>query len=280
LNVGNGAQRLLLTADESGYDKRVEIAYTGTLNSASFNFAVTNRDDQGATLTDLTELDAAYTIDGFALTASSNNVSDAVDGLTLNFKTVGSAVLNLARDDAAIAESAQKFVDAYNQLRADLKALDNEGFSTGGLTRSVSSALRDVINGSTTLTGNYTALSQVGIKTDPITGDLEFNSTEFDAALADDFFDVAQLFANDDQGIAFRFDALIDRFLDSSDGLIETRIDTLESRTRSLEDREDSLELRLELKERSLRAEYAELDRLVGSLQSTGNFLTQNLVSF
>ena len=278
LNFGDGVQRLIMTAEESGYEKSFQLSYSGSVSAATFDFETLNKDDLGATLTDLTQLDALFSIDGYGLTGAGNRVSDVVDGLTFELKGVGSASINLERDDAAIEESARKFVDAYNTLRSEIQALDNKNFSNTSLTRSVSSALRDALNvGADGLSEGFSALSQVGIKTDAKTGELQFNSNEFASALNTDFTGVAQLFANDDQGVAFRFDALIDRFLDTKTGPVETRIDSLNERKDDLQDKEADLERRLELKEISLRSQYAALDRLVGSLQSTSGFLMQNL---
>ncbi|MGB5776468.1 MAG: flagellar filament capping protein FliD [Sedimenticolaceae bacterium] len=278
LNFGDGVQRLIMTAEESGFQKSFELSYSGSVSAATFDFETLNKDSLGATLTDLTQLDAVFSIDGYALTGAGNRVSDVVDGLTFELKGVGSATINLERDDAAIEESARKFVDAYNTLRSEIQALENKNFSNTSLTRSVSSALRDALNiGADGLSEGFSALSQVGIKTNAKTGELEFNSKEFGDALNTDFTGVAQLFANDDQGVAFRFDALIDRFLDTKTGPVETRIDSLNERKDGLQDKEADLERRLELKEISLRSQYAALDRLVGSLQSTSGFLMQNL---
>jgi flagellar hook-associated protein 2 len=277
LNVGGGAQRLLVTADESGYDNRVEISYGGGVNASTFDFALTNKDINGDPLVDLTELDAAFSIDGFALTASSNNVSDVVDGLTLELKDIGSSVLTTGRDDEAIEESGKQFVDAYNELLASIGTLQNANADARSLGRNVERSLRGALNiAGSGLDSTFTALSQIGITTNATTGELEFDSSDFSAALDTDFASVANLFANDEQGVAFRFDALADQLADD-DGLIETRIDSLNDQTRSLEDREISLESRLELKEKSLRSEYAALDSLLANLQSTSSYLLQNL---
>ncbi|MCB1774597.1 MAG: flagellar filament capping protein FliD [Gammaproteobacteria bacterium] len=278
LNVGGGNQRLILTADESGSAKHVDVSFGGSLNTTTFDFALANTDSEGATLTDLAELDAVFMIDGFALTSADNKIDDAIDGLTITLTGEGQTQLTLARDDAGIEESAKKFVDAYNALLNSIDALENREFSGNGVPRGVARGLRSVLNTSPTgLGGSFDSLSQVGILTNATTGDLEFNAEAFGDALDTDFSSVAQLFANDDQGFAFRFDALIESFLDSESGLIDARIDSLNDRKDTLESNEANWERRLELKEASLRSQYAALDSLVGSLQSTSSFLLQNL---
>jgi len=276
LNTGDNNQRLILTADESGFDSRVELSYGGSVNAATFGFAVTNQDGLGAALTDLTHLDASYSIDGFALTSASNKVSSALDGLTLELKDEGDATLALTRDDEAIEESAKAFVDAYNEVFSTIDTLREGGLSGDSALSSIIRTMRNTLNSSPVgLTGSYAALSQLGIKTNTDTGQLEFNSSDFSDALDTDFVSVAQVFANDDQGVAFRFDQMADYFLDS-EGLLDGRVDGFNDRIRRLENDEANMERRLELKEATLRAQYSALDTLVGSLQSTSNFLLQN----
>lgn len=276
LNISETDQRLILTADESGYEDRVQLAYGGSISAATFNFATTNQDSLGTTLTDLTELDAAFSIDGFALTAASNNVSSVIDGLSIDLKGEGSAILNVNRDNAAIEENVKGFVDAYNNVLSTIDTLKLDELSGDSTLRSIVSGMRNALNTPPIgLTGTFTALSELGILTDRDTGQLSVNSGDLSDALDVDFASVAQLFANDDQGYAFRFEALADSFL-AEEGLIDARVDGLNTQVRRLEDNQADLERRLDLREIALRREYTALDQLVGSLQSTGNFLLQN----
>jgi flagellar hook-associated protein 2 len=276
LNVGDGQQRLILTADESGYEQRVQLSFNGGVNATSFNFATTNRDSQGTPLADLAELDAAYRIDGFALTSASNNITSVIDGLDIRLEGEGSATLNVTRDTVAIEESATAFVDAYNQVFATIETLRAGELGGDSTLLSIERQMRGVINTAPVgLSGSYDALSQVGIKTDRDTGQLTLDSREFGAALDADFAGAASLFANDGQGYAFRFDVLAASMLDDA-GLVDSRVDGLNTRVRRLETDQAELERRLDLRETALRRQYAALDQLVGSLQGTSTFLLQN----
>lgn len=277
LNTGTGTQRLVLTADESGYDTRVQLSYGGTIGAGTFNLATVNQDALGATLVDLTELDASFSVDGFALTSSSNNVTGVIDGLTLELKQTGSANLTLTRDTEKITESAQAFVDAYNALHSTMASMRNGNLSGDSTILSIQGQLRSVINAPPVgLTGSFNALSNVGITTDSKSGNLVFNETDFQDALDTDFSSVSELFSHDDQGYAFRFEALADSLLDT-DGLIDSREDGLNTRIRDVQDDQLDLEYQLELKEKALRSQYAALDGLLGSLNNTSQFLFQQL---
>ena len=279
LNVSDTAQRLILTADESGYEDRVQLSFGGAIGAATFNFATTNQDSAGATLVDLTQLDAAYSIDGFDLTSASNDISSVIDGLSIELKGEGAAQLNVTRDDAAIQESAQAFVDSYNNVFATIDTLRAGELAGDSTLLSIERMMRNVLNSQPTgLTGAYSALSELGIKTDRETGDLTLSMSEFSNALETDFASLAQVFANDNQGYAFRFESLADSFLDT-DGLIDNRVDGLNVRVDRLVDDQADFERRLDLREVALRREYSALDQLVGSLQSTATFLLNNFYS-
>jgi flagellar hook-associated protein 2 len=277
LNTGTGTQRLILTADESGYDNRVQLSYGGTLTSTTFNFGTLNTDSSAATLTDLTQLDASYSIDGIALTSATNAVTGVMDGITLDLKQTGSADLTLSRDTDKITESTQAFVDAYNNLQNTIKDLRAGNLSGDSTLTSIQSQLRNEINTEPSgLSSSYTTLYSVGISTDAKTGELLFDSADFETALNTDFSGVTDLFANDAQGYAFRFQDMADTLL-KSDGLIDTRQDGLNTRISDVQDREVDMQYRLDLKEKALRSQYAALDGLVGRLNSTSQFLAAQL---
>jgi len=277
LNKGDGQQHLILTSDESGYEQRVELSYAGAVDANTFGLATINRDATDQPMADLLQLDAQLSIDGYALTVPSNTVSGVLDGLTLDLKDVGSSTLKIERDLETVEASAQEFVDAYNALLNTVKDLQGDELKGDSSLRGVLGQLRGVLNaGAGGLTGTFTALSQVGIKSDAKTGEFVFNSTDFKDALELDFSAVSELFANDDQGFAFRFEKLADRLLDD-DGFIDLRVDNLNDRIRRFQNDQERMEWRLEVKEKALRAQYSALDSLVGSLQATSNFLFAQL---
>lgn len=269
LNVDNGAggteSRLVLTSNETG------TANTLTVSDVSGNVAATLA---MATVTDQTALDAKLTVDGFNITSSSNSVTGAIQGVTLELTSLGSGTLTLDYDTDAVKESIQAFVNSYNALRATVSLLKDGTLEGDNTLLSVQSLLRTALNTEPTgLTTALTTLSEIGIKTER-NGDLSINTTELDAALASDYAGVAELMADDDQGYAFRLEAVATDMLDI-DGLIDTRTDGIDSRIGTLEDRIDNMEYRLELIEARYRTQFAALDSLLTQLQSTSSYLAQ-----
>jgi flagellar hook-associated protein 2 len=277
LNTGSGVQRLILTADESGYDQRVQLSYGGSIGAGTLNLTTANKDSGGAAIVDLTQLDAAFSVDGYALTSASNKAAGVIDGITLELQQIGSSNLTLSRDTDKIKESAEAFVKAYNDLQKTFTNLRNGDLKGDSTVLSIQRQLRGAINTEPTgLSGSYTALFSVGISTNAKTGQLEFDSADFEAALDADYAGVAELFANDDQGYAFRFEALADSMLDN-EGLIDSREEGLNARIKTVQGDQLDMEYRLQLREKALRSQYAALDSLVGRLNSTSQFLFQQL---
>lgn len=272
-------EHLILTSDESGYDQRVQLSYGGSITSGTFGFGTLNTDSVGATLVDLTKLDASFSVDGIAITAASNQASGVVDGLTFNLKGVGSSVLSVDRDTQSIEASAQEFVDAYNAVLQKVDELKSGSIGNDSMLRGVVSRLQGVLNTSVTgLTGSFSSLSEIGISSNSKTGELELDSAKFDAALTTDFSAVSDVFTDATSGYATRFIDVADDMLQSN-GLFDSRVDTLNKQVTTYQNKESNLEFNLQLKEKSLRSQYAALDALIGSLNSTSAFLTANLAN-
>jgi flagellar hook-associated protein 2 len=243
LNTGPGLQRLVLTSAEPGSGHQISLSYAGSIDGNPFGFATANRDAQGNPLADLSDLDAELTVDGFPIVSGSNRAAGVIDGLTLELREVGRADLTVQRDTEAITQAAQAFVDAYNELQGTIKDLKAKELSGDGTLRSVQSHLRDVLNHPPSgVDALYTSLGELGITTQK-DGTLSFDAADFQTALDQDFSGVAQLFANDDQGYAFRLAAVAGDLL-GNDGMIEAREDSINDRIVALEDKQANFEYR------------------------------------
>lgn len=80
------------------------------------------------------------------------------------------------------------------------------------------------------------------------------------------------------RGIADRLDSLISAFIDS-DGIVDARTDGLNERIDGIANQRTNLDQRLAALETRLRSQFTALDILLGELQNTSNFLTQQLAT-
>ena len=275
INVGSNQQRLVLTSDEEGYDQRLQ--FSGSI-ATSLNLATINKDASDVVLVDLTELDAAFSVDGYAVTSSSNNPTTVIDGLTFDFKQIGSSTVTVDRDTAGIVASVQSFVTAFNNLQTTTNNLRAGSLEADSTPLNVQNLVRGVFNTSPSglTTTTFTSLSEIGISTDPKDGTLSLDSSKLESALNSDFNNVAELFGLENEGYATRLADLADSFLDT-DGLIDSREDGINTRITYNQNQQTQLEYRLDLRETALRREYATLDSLIGSLQTTSSYLASAL---
>ncbi len=280
VNADAGTE-LILTANGTGADNAITFT-AGTLDPSadiglvSQNGLTTAGDPNSFAAANL---NAEVLIDGFSVTSANNTLAGALNGVTLTLVAADVGVaktLTVAKDNAAVKDSVQSFVDSYNSLRSTIRSLGKEGGELQGDSGllSIERSLQGVFNVSPSGL-DYSNLTDVGISTNE-DGSLALDSTVLDEKLATNFSGVADLFANDAQGYAFRFDALANGFL-QTDGLLDGREESINSRISSVNDRQDSMEYRMGLIEQRLRKKFSALDGLIAQMNSTGNFLSQQL---
>lgn len=273
--AGDGsAQRLILNARASGFENRLQLSFGGSLTADSLGFTTLNRDGAGTVLTDLTDLNASLSIDGFTLARSTNTVDDAIAGLTLNLTAVGTASISVGQNDAAIVSALTGMVDSYNTLKTQLDGLSQGVLSGDSLTRNVLGGVRSVMNQAFSGFGDFASLAELGITTTR-EGDMQLDSLRLTRALADNRTGVAGFFSSE-TGFAAALSTALDGYLDD-DGIVDARIDGLNNRVRDLQSQQARWELRLVGIEDRLRTQFTALDSLVAQLTTTSTFLAQQL---
>ena len=268
IREGSNAFQLVLTASETGLANKIAVTSTGD--------AVTqlNLSEKQTALDASVLVDNAYTI-----TSASNSIEDAISGISLNLlkQSTSAADLTIERDIDAVKESIGHFVSAFNTLHSTINALKKNGLEGDSILNSILSSVRNEFNSSAGL-GSFNFLSEIGITSNAKTGDLELDSDRLENAVALDYEAIAQLFANDDRGIAFRLDEKMDDYL-SFDGLIKTREEGLRSRIDYNGDAQFRMEYRLEQIEGRLLKQFSALDSIISQSNATSSYLSQQLAN-
>lgn len=229
--------------------------------------------------------DAQIEVNGVIAYRSTNTVSDLLDGVTLDLRSVPdpqrTVTITVATDAEATGENVEDFVNAYNELVDFFEAqnrVSDQGSASSPLfgdttLRSIRSSLRGIVGGSFS-SGNtaYQMLSQIGVTSDT-DGKLTFDQSEFQAALDDDDQAVTAMFADSAAGLAGMLEDRIDIYTDSVDGLIKIRNDGYDRRIKQTRDRIDDAERRLSRYEERLTKKYANLEQLLTRLQGQGSSL-------
>jgi len=271
LSENSGSFRLILTSDDTGLTNQAGLSFTGTAGDAA-NLNVTEI---------VAAEDASILIDNtFTITRSSNTITDAISGVTLNLvsESTTATSININRDNDKVAESAQTFVDTYNALQSTIDDVRKGSLQGDNSLLSLETQFRGIFNNPPTgLSSQYTYLAEIGVTFDKF-GKLSLDADKLDTALNTDFPGVAELFANDDQGYAYRLDTLATSII-APDGLLDARKSGIETRIDSFDLQIEREEYRLTLVESRLRRQFTALDTLLSSMASTSNFLSQQLAT-
>ena len=274
--------RLSLMADQAGTDGGF-VFDDGGLGMEAFNLAKA----QDAVLL----FGGADPADALVIHSQSNTLSALIPGATIDLKTTSDqpVQITLSRDDATILGQAHRFVDAYNELLDTINTHDSFNSDTEGrglllgdpTVNSVKQAIINIIiRRNTELSGQFTALSQIGL-TVGAGGRLSLDENTLRDALETDFIAVEQLFTlrqtelDEDgeeimtaRGIGVVIDNLLERLTDPSFGPIQNRVDGINDQIRLNDRRIESLEAQLEAKRQRLLAQFVAMERALAQLQS------------
>jgi flagellar hook-associated protein 2 len=279
INAANAGVRATLVNDAGGMRLVLTATDTGTKNA----FSIETSGSPAAQLAELatpkqTALDAAFTLNGLALTSSSNQLTGVVDGVTINLvKALPAETVSItvSRDADAAKAALNAFVKAYNDAEKmfdDLSKYD-PNTRTGAVLngdsslRQVQFQLKTLLTASrTAASGEYTRVSQVGLELQA-DGSFQLNDQKFSAAMAADADKVARLFTATsstaaEQGFGVRLRGAVNSLLDPQ-GAVGAREDSLQRSIRDMDQQQQTWEARLAVIEANLRDQYSRLDALV-----------------
>lgn len=271
----DGGSVLSLSSDRIGVDSALSFGGSGDFSAFAADISPTQPGE-----------DAQIRIDGMLRTASSNSISDAIEGVTLNLlqADIGqSTTLTVARDDSPLTEALEGFVTAWNAFasRADTLGEYNPVTGNGGplngnaLLRGIETRLRAVVGQGAGPDGNLLG-AEFGLSFDN-SGKLELDSTRLNTALTDRRADVAAWWSGED-GLVAKLDTALEGLLDE-DASLRSREIALEAQLDRIADREEKLDIRMERVEARYLKQFTALDVALAQLQSTSSYLASQLGS-
>ncbi|MEZ5703797.1 MAG: flagellar filament capping protein FliD [Burkholderiaceae bacterium] len=233
--------------------------------------------------------DAAFSINGVALTSSSNVLTDTVPGLTITLaqETTAPVEVSVSADQAAMKKNVQAFVDAYNAINGLLATATNYNAETktaGSLQGDstavgLQNALRGMMRSVTSNSGPYSRLADIGIVAQQ-GGKLEIQADKLDNALKNPA-DVQALFtATSEDASAQGFGLKVKDFatgLIETGGRLTTRTESLQSAIKRNGIEQDKVIDRASRAEVRYLAQYNAMDAAVGNLNALNAFVTQQI---
>ncbi len=233
---------------------------------------------------------AQYTIDGIAMESSSNKITSAISGVTLELIDTKASTITVASNTDTLKTSVQSFVTAYNTLLTSINTQtkvtatgDASTTTSGALTgdasmRQLVSSLRSELlqNSSGSSVGN---LSQMGIGTDAKTGLLSLDDTKWNAAVAtkNGATEIAKVFTGD-TGLISRMSKATSSYVGTT-GLLATRAADLNTKLTDLTTQQGDLDRRMDALKSSLTAKYTAMDGLIAKINASSSSIMTTLNS-
>lgn len=286
---GDGKSFLMLTAKNTGVQASVKsITVTGDQSLKDVLNYNTDAADTSTKMTATAAVDAEIDINGITIKSGTNNISTAIDGVTLNLSSKTEAgkpiTLKLESDPSVASKAIQSFVTAYNTLQSTIKnltafdaaAATNQPLTGDGTTRAIQSSLASALQ-FVTGEGSLRSLADLGITTNPQTRQLTLDQTKLDKALASNGADVARMLTGEN-GLAASFEKATKDIL-SDTGSIKTKTDGLAKSIANVKDQYTRAKAAGEAQLELMRAQFVQLDKFVAQQSVTANYLTQQFAA-
>jgi flagellar hook-associated protein 2 len=246
--------------------------------------------------------DAAFTIDGTAATSSTNSVTTAIQGVTLDLTaaavgtgtTPQTQTLTIAQDTTTAASDINNFVSLYNtvvNLISPSGANSLTGFNSsasagaGGdaltgnaVLTQIQNQLAEIVGGAVGSGSTSQTLAAIGITFDSDgttagAGTLTVDSTTLTNALTNDPSTVASLF-NSTNGIGEQLNSAVNSYVGST-GLIATQTTAINADLTSVSTQQTSLASYQAQLTAQYQAQFTALNTLMASSNSNSQYLTQ-----
>lgn len=266
----NGQVTFLLSSDETGLNNKITINENSNplFQDTSKQKVISEAADAKVWLGNKDS--------GLLQTSSTNKFDNLIQGVTIDLTQAQGAsetplVITVGTDDSATKEQAQKFVDAYNQLKTSLNELTSAGGTSGsrgpfagdsGIT-----SLEYQLNGMLRTQVNGVSLMDIGITADK-DGKLKIDDEKFEQALKENPQSVTDLF-NGDGGLLKQMDKSLDAYLNSTNGILKMRQETLSRKESQYAQRADQINTRYESAYNRYLRQFTELQRVMTQMEST-----------
>jgi flagellar hook-associated protein 2 len=282
--IYDGSQyRLLVSGLDTGSSNAISFDESG-LSGSGYSLGLST-----ASNTIQRAQNANATIGGIAVTSATNQISNAIPGVTLAVTqpTTSAATLTISSDPSSLEQQVQTFVTAYNNVVTTghtdagygTTAATNSLLQNDDAVQSTLDQLGQVVAGQVPgSTGAYTSLASVGITLND-DGTLSFDQGAFAAALQADPTSVQRLFVTDPNngstGVMGQIDSLLSSITDPANGAITAELNGLSSRSTELtsqignmQEQVNNYQTQLQNEFTQMNAQLAEYKQIMQSLDA------------
>lgn len=274
--------RLVFFSDKTGTEHQISVSATG--NADGDNGATL--DVLGATTEVQAAKDAQVTIDGALITSQSNEIENAIQGVTLDLKKVNDTSvdsekpetkLTIGYDKDTVETNLQEFVKSFNTVMATINQLtsyDPETERAGplngdGTARNLTSQIRrmlsEPIEGAS---APVKSLTDLGITTKK-DGKIELDDELLKKQIDENFSKIGQLFASE-EGVSKKLDDMLESFV-GKEGILTKRDTSLNEQMKKLNKEQADFALYIEKYEERVYKQFSGMDIMVAQLNQQLN---------
>ncbi|NQZ67650.1 MAG: flagellar filament capping protein FliD [Lentisphaeria bacterium] len=238
-----------------------------------------------------TSEDLAAQINGVDITSTSNNdVEDAMEGVTLNLKKVGSTTLTIDNDTETIKQLLTDFIESYNDTMSLVKDAgtvvldeeDEESITGLGLLQDdllvtrIATRSRGILTGiefdPAILDQDYNTLQKIGIWTEGQDNALAIvDEDKLDDVLENNFDELEDLIRDLESGVMFKFNDYLDSLISPIDGTIEQRKTNIQSKIDDINEMITDFDRKEESREEQLRQKFTRMEEVLSTINSQGS---------
>lgn len=301
ISASNGDYRLMLTSKTTGSTGDMTITSSDSTLQSAVGYSASATGTQNMSEQTASQ-NAKFSVNGIAMERSSNTVSDALTGVTLNLKsaspTASGETLSVTRAIDSSKTAVKAWVTAYNSLQSTIASVtkytavtqgSDQAASNGALlgdntVRTVQTKLASMLTNLQS-GGAYSVLSQLGITTDPTKqadgslGALTIDDSKLTDALTNNPQAVSSFFVGDGKttGFATQMDSTLTAMLSTTvgqEGIIKNATDGINSTLKDLSTRYDAMQDSIDATMARYKTQFTNLTTLVNSLTNTSTYLT------
>jgi len=259
----DGEVTLMLSSDESGAKNTISVTSPNGL-------------DLSKPQTISEAADSVIKMGEMTFTNSSNTLDKLIDGVTIELTSVTEEnkplTISVGTDSAGTKEQLQTFVDAYNTLQDTLSKLTKSGngddesrgaFAGDATMSSLDRELNDVMR----QVFGEKRMSDFGITADR-EGKLQIDSKKLDDAIKADPQKLNDLF-NGKEGMLSAMDKSLDRYLNSTNGLLKGRQDVLTRQQNDIDTKTEAMNTRYESSYNRYLKQFTQLQKAMAQMNNT-----------
>ena len=309
INAANAGVSATIVTDTTGSRLALQSSATGTANG--FRVTVADDDANNTDASGLSRLaydpaggaarltlaqaaaDTQATINGIAVSSSSNTLSNVIDGITFNLGklTTQPVTINVTRNTDSIKSMVASFVAAYNTANGFLANATHYDATTktaallqgDGTTTGIQNQLHSLLSQSTRASSVFSTLSSIGVRVQK-DGSLKLDDATFASAVTN-LPELTKALSNVDltnpanNGFGKRFSDWATNLL-ASNGSIPGKEQAIQARITSNQKDQDALNNQLAATEKRLRAQYTALDATMSTANALSAYVTQQIATW